>query len=168
MARASTPTLRIHAQRSGGARCPRTKRVSGSDFGDIWTRSIVLALAFLLTGAASAEPALESNDCTPTGDGVTDFSYGAMIDLDENDLAEHNGICGWPGWDWDSNGNENGVGLSLDLNSSEPNQGAACGGTLTVLRDFDDWINIDLSEGLADPGREALRTVSCAAPPLAR
>ena len=86
------------------------------------------------------------NDCTPPGNGVLDFSIGDRIDLNENNLNENNGTCG-PGSpvDWNGvNGIENSV--EFDVNS-EGND--TCGGTLTTLRDFDDWSNLNFG-GIGD------------------
>ena len=81
------------------------------------------------------------NNCTPPANGVTDFSKGDRIDLDENDLNENNGICG-PGspWDWNGiNGLENSVTSNTNRYSDEESN---CGGELTTLRDYDDWGNL--------------------------
>ncbi len=115
-------------------------------------------------------PGVDTN-CNPNGDGLLDYSRGTRISLNETALNENAGTCGnppGPGWDW--NGNvalENPV--SFDINSSDTNQAAACGGTLTTLSDYNDWGNISftgLSDGdLAAPPPEI---ISCdnPAPPV--
>lgn len=80
------------------------------------------------------------NDCTPSGDGVLDYSYGDRIVLNETELNENLGICGSPEWDW----NENSLiesSVSFDINFSG---NSTCGGILTVLTDHNDWGNLNL------------------------
>ncbi len=69
------------------------------------------------------------------GNGVLDYSPGALGNLNENFLNEFEGMCG-PGFpiDWNGNGTlEDDV--SVDLNND---------GVLTLHRDFDDWFNVVL------------------------
>ena len=81
------------------------------------------------------------NNCTPPANGVTDFSIGNRIDLNEQILNENNGTCG-PGFPWDWNGT-NGIESSIVLNTnSYEDEVAHCGGTLTTLRDYNDWDNL--------------------------
>jgi hypothetical protein len=98
-------------------------------------------------------PGVDTN-CTPPGNGLLDYSIGDRIDLDENNLDESMGMCGAPPWDW--NGNtiiESGV--VFDINSDEPTPNLSCGGTLTTLRDYDDWGHI-LFGGLGDADGRAV------------
>jgi uncharacterized repeat protein (TIGR01451 family) len=86
------------------------------------------------------------NNCTPDGDGILDYSIGERIQLNENNLNEFNGTCG-PGFPYDWNGNETiESSVSFDVNSSG---NSTCGGTLTILGDYDDWGNIFFG-GLTD------------------
>jgi hypothetical protein len=81
------------------------------------------------------------NNCTPPGDGVLNYSIGDRISLDENDLDENDGTCGTSAWDW--NGNltiESSV--TFDINSGDTGQLVTCGGTFTVLEDYNDWANL--------------------------
>jgi hypothetical protein len=89
------------------------------------------------------------NDCTPPGDGVLDYSIGDRIPLDENNLDENLGVCGAPSWDWNGNSTIE-TGIALDLNPQDMFEAALCGGTLTLLQDYDDWDNLyffGLSDG---------------------
>ncbi len=91
------------------------------------------------------------NNCTPPGDGVLNYSIGDRIVLNENSLNENAGTCGAPAWDWNGNGPiENPV--VFNINSDDDFEVANCGGTLTTLRDYNDWANIDFS-GLLDADR---------------
>lgn len=81
------------------------------------------------------------NDCTPPGNGVLSYSYGARVTLNENGLNESEGICGLPagvGIDW----NDDAVfsttpSVVADVNRN-PSTGAG-DGILGVLTDHDDW-----------------------------
>ena len=86
------------------------------------------------------------NNCTPPGNDVLDYSIGDRIDLNENNLNENNGTCGI-GFPVDWNG-VNGIesSIAFDINSSGND---TCGGTLTTLRDFDDWSNLNFG-GIGD------------------
>ena len=94
-------------------------------------------------------------DCTPSGNGVIDYSSGARVALDENDLDEAGGLCGGVAWDW--NGDtvvESGV--AQDINGD---------GGLHVLSDHDDWANLYLSgvgdaDGVAPVGEHRSFTVA--------
>ncbi len=93
-------------------------------------------------------------DCTPPANGLLDYSRGVRIDLDENALNEFAGICGGPAWDWDGDGLIESL-VSTDINSSDTSQASNCGGTYTLLRDFNDWAAI-LFTGLSDGDRPIL------------
>ncbi|MDX2418582.1 MAG: S8 family serine peptidase [Xanthomonadales bacterium] len=87
-------------------------------------------------------------DCTPSGDGVLDYSIGDRINLNEISLNENNGTCG-PGspWDWnDSSSIESSITFDVNVYGSEA---ADCGNTLTTLHDYDDWGNLNFG-GLGD------------------
>lgn len=99
-------------------------------------------------------PGVDSN-CTPPGDSVLDYSHDQRIDLDEDDLDEREGICEGVDWDWNGNALIE-PSVLYDVNASDPEQVAGCGGTRTVLRDSDDWQTINLtsftgSSGFAPP-----------------
>jgi len=81
------------------------------------------------------------NNCTPPANGVTDFSIGDRIDLDENNLDENNGTCG-PGFPYDWNGNNTIESSVVTNTNSYGDEEAQCGDTLTTLRDYDDWGNL--------------------------
>ena len=107
-------------------------------------------------------------DCNPSPDLVYDYSVGDRITIDENHVNEHLGTCGF-GWaiDWDTN-NSLQADLKLNLNSYDQETGQ-CGGTNTVLSDYDDWGNValkvlpaPLSGGGAEPPTDS---VSCPPPP---
>jgi len=112
------------------------------------------------------------DDCTPTGDGVVDYSHGVTPGLDENDLDESNGICGPAqdvGWDWNEDGDETDTSLVADINRSWLTTGNAGDGSFGLLSDYDDWGNLSYSgllssDGapLAGPNREV---VVCQPPP---
>jgi len=106
------------------------------------------------------------DDCTPPGNNVLDYSIGDRIDLDENDLDEAEGTCGVPfAWDW--NGNtaiENSI--VFDINSADADQAIFCAGTLSVLRDSNDWgrVRLDVLPAPAGAGaapRSASVTIDC-------
>ncbi|MEM7350674.1 MAG: hypothetical protein AAF657_07700, partial [Acidobacteriota bacterium] len=78
------------------------------------------------------------------GDGALDLSTGGRPDLDEMALDETLGVCGAPGLDWNINAVFPENPVAFDINSCDPFQAITCGGTQTVLRDFDDWGNLSL------------------------
>lgn len=80
-------------------------------------------------------------DCTPPGNGVLDYSIGDRISLDEHNLDESMGTCGAPAWDWNGN-NVIESGVAFDINPEDESEASLCGGTLTTLRDYDDWSHI--------------------------
>jgi len=86
------------------------------------------------------------DNCTPSGDGVLSYSNGNRIDLNENNLNENNGTCGFGNpFDWNGNSTIE-SSIVFDVNSSGNN---TCAGTLTILHDFNDWGNLVFS-GLGD------------------
>ncbi|HEX8679722.1 MAG TPA: hypothetical protein VF683_07170 [Chthoniobacterales bacterium] len=85
-------------------------------------------------------PGVDTN-CTIPGNGVLDYSRGLRLTLNETALDENAGICGTTPVDF----NNNGViesNISVDLNSSDLDQANSCGGTLTILTDYNDWAQI--------------------------
>ena len=79
------------------------------------------------------------NNCTPSSDGVTDYSYGDRPVLDETALNELDGLCG-PGngaWDWDGGGTFDAI-VAHNINDYE-DEVSQCGQTLSTLTDFNDW-----------------------------
>ena len=114
-------------------------------------------------------PGVDSN-CTPAGDGVLDYSIGSRIDLDETSLDETQGTCGTPSYDWNGNSAIE-SGVAFDINSQDGSENITCGGTLTVLRDHDDWGNVQLAQvGFGDGASPvAPEIVDCTnVPPEAR
>ncbi len=86
--------------------------------------------------------------CTATGDRSSEgFSDGARLPLDEAALDEHAGVCGSPAIDWNNDGVLE-AALARDLN---PTHAEACGASLQVLHDFDDWANVGFV-GIRDGG----------------
>jgi len=101
-------------------------------------------------------------DCDPPGDGVLDYSIGDRLTLNENNLDENLGTCGAPEWDWDGNTTIE-TGVVADINSSEPEQAMWCQGTLSTLRDWNDWERLYFG-GLADGDGAAVaqtRIIDC-------
>jgi hypothetical protein len=75
-------------------------------------------------------------------DGVFTYSQGQRRDLDENALNENVGMCDNVARDWNGNGTmQASVSFNLDTNSS-----------LTVIKDFADWANIELNFRAAGSG----------------
>ena len=101
-------------------------------------------------------PGVDDN-CTPPGDGILDYSSGLNISLNENSLDETAGICGNTPWDWNNNTVIDGSPVSVDINSESNNN---CGGTLTVLQDYDDWGNINFN-GILNADRSPARVIDC-------
>jgi hypothetical protein len=97
-------------------------------------------------------PGIDTN-CTVAGDGLSGYSIGSRPDLDENALNELAGICGLQAGvavDW--NGNQFIEPLvSVDINSSDTSQSTNCGGTRTVLRDFNDHAALNLAHIRSTP-----------------
>lgn len=104
-------------------------------------------------------------NCTPPGNGLLSYSVGDRIDLDENALDETKGTCGTTAWDWNQNGSIE-SSVAYDVNPSDTLQGVTCGGTNTVLEDWNDWANLSFA-GLMDvdfaPGAQTI--VDCDNPP---
>ena len=85
-------------------------------------------------------------DCDGVGDFVFDFSRGDRIPLNENSLTESVGVCGGHApIDWNADGTI-GAGVAANINpyavSPPENEAAQCGGTHSVLRDYNDWDNL--------------------------
>lgn len=102
-------------------------------------------------------------NCDRLGDGVTNFSIGTRIVLNENSLDESAGVCGTLAIDWNNNGIiENGIQADLNFDSNN-----LCGGQFTVLTDFNDWANLVLASLPGAPsGGGPLGGVSCQDTPL--
>ena len=90
------------------------------------------------------------NDCTPTGNGVLDYSIGDRIDIDELSLDENLGTCGTIPWDWDGDVIiETSVSVDINGDIDWREQYYFCGGQYSTLKDYDDWANINLT-GIID------------------
>jgi hypothetical protein len=106
-------------------------------------------------------------DCNVGGNGVLDYSYGDRLTLNENNLNENLGVCGAPAVDWNSSGGIQ-TGVSHDINSADDLQVQNCGGTLTTLKDSDDWGSISFTGLSSADGPEPLapvRVIDCDNPP---
>ena len=109
-------------------------------------------------------PGVDDN-CTPPGDNVLDYSRGTNITLNENSLDESAGICGNVPWDWNENTMIDAGTVSADINSDD---NTSCGGTLSVLQDYNDWANINYN-GIFSADRNTVHPISCQSiPPWAR
>ncbi len=104
-------------------------------------------------------------NCDWLGDGVTNFSVGTRISLNENSLNESEGVCGTPAIDWNGNGViENGIQSDLNFDSNN-----TCGGQFTILTDFNDWANLVLASLPGAPGGGGpVGGTSCQDTPLAQ
>jgi len=105
------------------------------------------------------------NDCDGNGDSVLDYSRGLNAALDESNLDENMGICNSQPIDWDDSGMIE-SSIVFDINSDDGNQVSACGSnsTISVLEDYDDWANINLS-GILDFDRGLKEIITCQGPP---
>ncbi|WP_395376844.1 hypothetical protein [Marinicella sp. W31] len=101
-------------------------------------------------------PGVDDN-CTPPGDNILDYSSGLNISLNENNLDENAGICGTTPWDWNENTVIDGAPVSFDINSDGNN---FCGGTLSVLEDYNDWGNINYN-GIFNLDRSPDQIIDC-------
>ncbi len=96
---------------------------------------------------------VNSGNCDAEPDGILDYSHGNRITIDERDLDEHNGVCGYPlAIDWNANGNID-TSVAFNTNSQvsckneHPEEDA---NGLSILEDYDDWSHINLSLGLSN------------------
>lgn len=97
-------------------------------------------------------PGIDTN-CTVPGDGLTGYSTGSRPDLDENALNELAGVCGLPvgvAVDWNSNLQIETL-VNVDVNSSDNAQTSNCGGTRTLLRDYNDHAALNLAHIRSTP-----------------
>jgi hypothetical protein len=109
-------------------------------------------------------PGVNTN-CTIPGSGVLDYSRGVRLALNENALDENQGVCGAPPIDFNSSGTIQ-SNVVFDLNGSDGNQAAGCGGTLTILADNNDWAQVFFG-GIADadaPSSRFIEIVDCENP----
>jgi hypothetical protein len=97
--------------------------------------------------------------CDSQGDNVLDYSVGANIPLDENNLDERNGVCGGTPIDFNFSSTID-AALSYDVNFD---------GFFAVLSDHDDWSAVVYDwDGSASGARVAsliVDGVACPAPP---
>ena len=85
--------------------------------------------------------------CQGTGDNAAtlDFSRGDRLTLDENNLNETVGMCTNATVPVDWNGDlQYTTGVVADINSYEL-ESSECGGTNTILHDYDDWANLQIA-----------------------
>ena len=94
-------------------------------------------------------PGVDTN-CNVTADGVLDYSRDNNRNLDENNLNENLGVCNSSSVpiDWNGSGTIQ-SSVSFDINSDDDFQGSNCGGTITLLEDYNDWENMRFT-GLSD------------------
>ena len=73
--------------------------------------------------------------CDGWGDGISGYSTGNRISLDENNLNEAHGVCGdnHSGMDWNNDGDMTDAGFSHNINSDS---------SLSLLHDHNDWENL--------------------------
>jgi len=84
--------------------------------------------------------------CQGTGDGASTlgYSHGDRLILDENNLAETAGMCTSAVVPVDWNGDlQYTSGVVADINSYSLEQ-SECGGTNTILHDYNDWANLQI------------------------
>jgi len=85
--------------------------------------------------------------CQGTGDGAStlDYSGGDRLTLDENNLDETVGMCTNAVVPVDWNGDlQYTSGVTADINSYGL-ESSECGGTNTILHDWNDWANLQLA-----------------------
>lgn len=105
------------------------------------------------------------DDCDAAGDGVLDYSIGERLDLDEEHLDEHQGVCGSPGIDWDGGGLQSYVAQNINCAAGTT---TSCGesdefcddSTCDLLWDYDDWANIVL-DNLWEGDKATIEIVVC-------
>lgn len=93
----------------------------------------------------------EFNGVDANCDGVADnytpgYSDGSRRTLDENNLNETLGMCYSPivPVDWNYDGTYS-ASVSYDINNLAPGESSQCGGTKTILHDYNDWSHLDLA-----------------------
>ena len=82
-----------------------------------------------------------NSSCDAIGDGILSYSKGDRITLRESKLNEFKGVCESQPIDWDASGNFS-TPVSVDINREEFFQDKLCGGSMTALKDYNDWENI--------------------------
>lgn len=104
-------------------------------------------------------------DCDPIGDGLLSYSVGDRIVLNEAHLDESKGTCGAPGWDWNGNSVIE-TDVSYNVNPFDPEEDVWCRGTLTELRDHNDWARLGFFGILGGDGAVPMlqRTIECTNP----
>ena len=83
----------------------------------------------------------KNSSCDAYGDGVLSFSTGDRARLNEKKLNEHKGVCTISPIDWDKSGHFSSP-VQADVNSEEFAQYNRCGGSYSVLKDYNDWDNL--------------------------
>jgi len=109
--------------------------------------------------------------CQGTGDGAAtlDYSHGDRLTLDENNLDETVGMCTNAVVPVDWNGDlQYTSGVVADINNYSL-ESSECGGTNTVVHDFNDWANLHVSSVVSSysSGGAAARATSMSALPAA-
>jgi len=102
-------------------------------------------------------PGVDVN-CDAVGDNILSYSQGLRIDLDENNLVENNGVCG-PGnpIDWNLNSVIDVGTVSVDVNAPDD----FCSGLITLLKDSNDLLTLDLVTGLGDIDKRDYEIMTC-------
>ncbi|MFK7805983.1 MAG: hypothetical protein AB8G95_30415 [Anaerolineae bacterium] len=79
---------------------------------------------------------IDANEsCDGWGDGISGYSRGDRISLNENSLNEEHGVCGaeHTGFDWNNDGDMHDHGVAQNINSDS---------SMSVLNDHNDWENL--------------------------
>jgi len=96
-------------------------------------------------------------DCDGKGNGVLDYSNGALSSLDENALLEPVGLCNNVAIDWDADGKISTVPIKANLDTNK---------ALTMLHDHDDWRKVIGSDTLIRVvDLDESESTACPAPP---
>ena len=79
-------------------------------------------------------------DCATEVQADLTYSRGLLADLNETALNEAQGVCEDVAIDWNVDGSISTI--QYNVNSAEAYQQENCGGTFTILKDYDDWTNL--------------------------
>jgi len=99
-------------------------------------------------------------DCDSKSDGVIDYARAQRIDLDENDLDENAGVCGSIAIDWNCDSNVD-TSVIWDVNCRSNFCGCSATPSAEILRDNDDWSQINLPRSMSDTDFAAIEVIGC-------